>query len=58
MTQICPYCGALAKNFYSEIVHMEVKHPEIIAQRLWKAGITPHEVEPHIAQIMKEYPPS
>lgn len=34
----CPYCGAEARTGWAEVKHMETEHPEIIAERLERAG--------------------
>jgi hypothetical protein len=34
MTSFCPYCSAPAEDAWSEIQHMEARHPDIIAERL------------------------
>jgi hypothetical protein len=34
----CPYCDAEAPDPLAEIAHMEAEHPEVIDERLERAG--------------------
>jgi uncharacterized Zn finger protein (UPF0148 family) len=39
VTDKCPYCDFEAEDAHAEIAHMETRHPEIIRERLEKAGL-------------------
>lgn len=41
MPDKCPYCDYVAASVAHEIAHMETVHPEIIRERLEKAGMSP-----------------
>lgn len=35
----CPYCGATVATVADEVAHMNAEHPEVIVERLRKAGL-------------------
>lgn len=47
MSETCPYCGFVADTPRDEVTHMNIRHPDIVADRLREAGFTPDEIEEH-----------
>jgi len=39
MPQKCPYCDFLAVTIRAQVEHMDDKHPEIVHERLRRAGL-------------------
>ena len=41
--RVCPYCGALAVDIADEISHMNAAHPDVVRDRLERAGLLSHD---------------
>ena len=41
--RVCPYCGALAVDIADEINHMNAAHPDVVRDRLERAGLLSHD---------------
>jgi hypothetical protein len=50
---ICPYCSEVADNVTEEVVHMNLKHPDIVVQRLRDAGMH-REAENYETEFVKK----
>lgn len=54
---VCPYCGAVAGDAWSEVDHMEKVHPSVVIERLRAAGEhdKANELEAGPARAVEEF---